>query len=48
VRGRSRLESARLFGVISMILAPLFLLFFVALCFGLFGPVEGIETIELT
>ena len=47
-RGRTPAAQARLFGRISMILAPLFLLLIAALCFGLLGPVDGIETIELT
>ena len=46
-RGRSRLEQARLFGRISMVAAPLFLLLVAALCFGLLGPVEGIEPIRI-
>lgn len=47
-RGRTRLEQARLVGRVQMIAAPLFLLLVAALCFGLLGPVDGIETIELT
>ncbi len=47
-RGRTPVEQARLFGRTSMIAAPLFLLLVAALCFGLLGPVDGIETIELT
>ena len=41
------LERIKLFGKIQMILAPLFLLVIAAMCFGLFGPVDGIETIKL-
>jgi hypothetical protein len=48
VRGRTPVEQVRLFGRIMMIAAPLFLLFFAALSFGLLGPVDGIKTIELT
>jgi hypothetical protein len=48
VRGRTQVEQVHLFGRIMMIAAPLFLLFFAALSFGLLGPVAGIETIELT
>ncbi len=47
-RGRSPVARARLAGRISMIFAPLFLLLVAALCFGLFGPVQGLETIKLT
>ena len=46
-RERTKGEAARLFGRISMIAALLFLLLIAALCFGLMGPVDGIETIEL-
>ncbi|HEY0027012.1 MAG TPA: hypothetical protein VGC35_04010 [Allosphingosinicella sp.] len=48
VRGRSRVEQVHLFGRTLMIAAPLLLLFFAALSFGLLGPVDGIETIKLT
>lgn len=37
----------RLIGVIQMIIAPLMWLLFVALCFGLMGPVQGIKIIQL-
>jgi hypothetical protein len=47
-KGRTRVEQTRLFGRISMIAAPLFLVLVAALCFGLFGPVDGIETIKFT
>jgi len=40
-------ERVRLIGRAQMIAAPLFLLFFAALSFGLFGPVHGINTIKL-
>ena len=46
--GRTPAEQTRLVGRISMVVAPLLLLLFAALCFGLFGPVDGIETIKLT
>ena len=36
----------RLFGFVQVIAAPLFVLFFAALCFGLLGPVEGINPIR--
>ena len=35
------------FGRLQMIAAPVFLLFFTALAFGLFGPVDGIQTIQI-
>lgn len=37
----------RMIGVIQMIFASLFLFFMIALCFGLFGPVQGITIIQL-
>jgi hypothetical protein len=37
----------RMIGMIFMTLAPLFWLLFAAVCFGLFGPVQNIRTIEL-
>ncbi|HEX8642620.1 MAG TPA: hypothetical protein VF702_01760 [Allosphingosinicella sp.] len=43
----SRTPGERRIGRIMMIWAPLFLLIVAALCFGLFGPVDGIETIDL-
>jgi hypothetical protein len=46
VRGRSHVEQVHLFGRMMMIAALLFLLFFAALSFGIFGPVEGIQTIK--
>ena len=46
-RGRSPLAQVQLFGRIQMIAAPLMLLFFIALTFGLFGPVSGIQTIQI-
>ena len=36
----------RLFGKVSMIAAPLFLVVWAALCFGWLGPVDGIQTID--
>ena len=35
----------RRMGLLFMVTAPIFWLFVVAMCFGLFGPVEGIRTI---
>jgi hypothetical protein len=46
-RERTKGEAARLFGRMSMIAAPLYLIFVAVLCFGLLGPVNGIETIDL-
>ncbi len=46
MRGRTLVEQVHLFGRIMMIVAPVFLLFFSALSFGFFGPVEGIKTIR--
>ena len=46
-RNRTKVEAARLVGRIQMIAAPLFLIFFAALSFGLLGPVDGIQTIKL-
>ena len=44
---RTRSPAAfRRIGRILMITAPLFLLLVAAFCFGLFGPVDGIETIR--
>ena len=40
------LERVRLRGIWFMVAAPLFLIFGAALCFGLFGPVAGIQTIK--
>ena len=40
------IEKVRRMGLLFMIAAPLFLLLFASLCFGLLGPVEGIETIK--
>ncbi len=37
----------RMIGMIFMTLAPLFWLLFAAICFGLFGPVRNIQTIQL-
>lgn len=42
-RGRTKVEQARLFGRISMIVAPLFLLVAAAFCFGLLGPAGALE-----
>lgn len=47
IRRRTPGQTVRLFGRVMMIAAPLFLLFFTALSFGLFGPVDGIHTIQL-
>ena len=41
------IEQVNRIGKLQMIAAPLFLLFFGALSFGLLGPVAGIATIEL-
>ena len=40
-------SQVNLIGRMQMIFAPLFFLFFAALCFGLLGPVDGIKTISL-
>ncbi|MFL9840545.1 hypothetical protein ABS767_06175 [Sphingomonas sp. ST-64] len=40
-------ERVRLLGWLQAIAAPLIFVFFAALAFGLLGPVEGIETIQL-
>lgn len=45
--GRSRLAQVQLLGRMQMIAAPLMLLFFIALTFGLLGPVDGIQTIKI-
>lgn len=37
----------RRMGLLFMLAAPLFLIFAIALCFGLFGPVDGIQTIHI-
>jgi len=37
----------RMFGMIFMVSAPLFWLLFAAICFGLFGPLRNIQTIQL-
>ena len=44
----SKLSPAQLnrIGYLQMIIAPLFLIFFIALTFGLFGPVSGITPIK--
>jgi len=34
-------------GRLQMLAAPVFFLLFAALCFGLFGPLDGIQTISL-
>ena len=39
--------SRRLMGMLVMVAAPLFWLLFAAICFGLFGPVHNIQTIQL-
>ena len=39
------IERVNLLGKLLMVAAPIFLLFFAALCLGFFGPVEGIQTI---
>jgi len=36
----------RLIGLVQAVAAPLFFLFFAALCFGLLGPVDGIAPIR--
>jgi len=41
------IEQVRRMGRLHMIVAPLFWLLTAALCFGLLGPVQGIETITL-
>lgn len=38
----------RRLGRLQMLLAPAIWLLFVAFCFGLLGPVDGIETIDLS
>jgi hypothetical protein len=43
----SRTPGEARIGRFMMIFAPLFLLIVAAICFGLFGPVDGIETIDL-
>ncbi len=40
-------SKVNLIGRLQMIFAPLFLLLFAAICFGLLGPVDGIKTISL-
>jgi hypothetical protein len=40
-------EKVRRLGLIQMIAAPIVLLLFVAMCFGLFGPMQGIQVIRL-
>ena len=40
-------SKVNLIGRIQMIFAPLFLLLFAAICFGLLGPVDGLKTISL-
>jgi hypothetical protein len=40
------IERVRLRGVVAMIVAPLVLIFGAAACFGLFGPLRGIQTIK--
>lgn len=42
------IEKVRRMGLLFMIAAPLFLLLFAIACFGLLGPVQGIETIKLS
>ena len=37
----------RMFGMLIMTAAPLFWLLWAAACFGLFGPVRNIQTIQL-
>ena len=46
--GGSELSVAqvRRIGLVQMIGAPIFFLFFAALCFGLLGPVDGITPIQ--
>ena len=41
------IDQVRKMGWLFMVTAPAFLLLVAALCFGLLGPVEGIETIKL-
>ena len=41
------IEKVRRMGMLFMIAAPIFFLFVAALCFGLFGPVDGIQIIDL-
>jgi hypothetical protein len=45
--GRPGQPSPRQIGRIFMIAAPLFWLFWAAMCFGLLGPIENIQTIQL-
>ncbi|MBB5718217.1 hypothetical protein FHR23_001124 [Stakelama sediminis] len=40
------LDRIRRIGRLQMIIAPIFFLFLCALCFGLLGPVQGIQTIQ--
>lgn len=40
------IEQVRRFGRIQMIAAPIFLLFFAALAFGMFGSVQGIDVLR--
>ena len=40
-------DRLRTFGRLQMLVAPLMWLFFVALCFGLLGPIKGITTIPV-
>jgi hypothetical protein len=48
VQGSTRpVEDIRRMGLLLMIAAPLALLVFAALCFGLLGPVDGIRTITI-
>ena len=37
----------RMFGMLAMSSAPLFWLLWAATCFGLFGPIRNIQTIQL-
>ena len=46
-RNRTAGDQVRLLGRLQIIFAPIFLLFSAALSFGLLGPVEGIQTIQL-
>ena len=39
-------KDINMIGRIQMVFAPLFLLIMMAMIFGLFGPVEGVETIK--
>jgi hypothetical protein len=41
------LKKVNLIGKIQMIFAPLFLIFWTLMLFGVLGPIEGIQTIEL-